>query len=480
MKNRRHRFWIRLNTGAALLFATVIVLMLNYLSYRHYHRVDRSAKQFYSLSSKTTGLLDTLEKPVEVTVFFQSENVLYEDIHNLLREYQFHTDQLNIQWVDPDRDIAQTEELAAKYDVKEYNVVVFDCENRTTYKRVDEIAQLNTSSGEAKITAFKGEQAFSSAILEVVQKTVPVVYFLTGHGEGNLDDFDPRVGFSGLAQLIERDNIEIRPLRLSVEKQIPTDCKALVALGITHSMSKTESDIIGTWIHQGGRLLVLANSRKTSGLESLLFNWGVLLRDDIVLEFDPSHTQTGREVVVAPEKTHPVTEKLNTVDVVFFLPRSVEPETTQSVSADRPRVTPLAFSSQKSWSESQPNQSPVQYDKNTADRLGPISIAVAVEKGAPAGRLDMQIRPSRMIVFGDSTFVSNKALPIGANQSLFMSSLNWLLDREQLMAIAPKAAEDIRLKLTRGDIRTLFWSVVLGIPLLAALPGVVLWIRRRK
>ena len=168
MKIRRHRLWKHLNNGTALLLAVVIVLMLNYLSYRHYHRADWSIKQFYSLSTKTIGLLETLETPVEVTVFFQSDNVLYEDIHNLLREYQFHTDKLNIQWVDPDRDIAQTEELAIKYQVTDYNVVVFDCAGRSTYKRIDEIAQLDTSSGVVKITAFKGEKAFSSAILKVV------------------------------------------------------------------------------------------------------------------------------------------------------------------------------------------------------------------------------------------------------------------------------------------------------------------------
>jgi len=479
MKIRRHRFWIRLNTGAALLFAAVIVLMLNYLSYRHYHRTDWSAKQFYSLSSKTTGLLDTLEKPVEVTVFFQPGNVLYEDIHNLLREYQFHTSQLNIQWVDPDRDIAQTEELAVKYQVSEPNVVVFSYDGRDMYKRADEIARIDTSRGDAKIVAFQGEQAFSSAIQEVVQKTVPVVYFLTGHGERDIENFDTRTGFSGLGQLVERDNVEVRKLELSLEKQIPDDCAALIIAGASQKMSKTEADLINVWLHRSGRLLVLADSRKESGLEPLLREWGVLLRNDIVL--DPARTLTGREVFVSAYTTHSVTKKLSTTAAIFHLPRSVEPDVAQSVSADRPSVTPLAFSSESSWSESQPEESPAQYDENTDDRRNPrgISMAVAVEKGAPAGRLDMQIRPTRMIVFGDSGFVSNGGLT-GGDASLFMSSLNWLLDREQLMAIAPKAVEDTRLKLTRDDIRTLFWSVVLGIPLLAALPGVVLWIRRRK
>jgi len=243
-------------------------------------------------------------------------------------------------------------------------------------------------------------------------------------------------------------------------------------------MSKAEADLINVWLRRSGRLLVLADSRKESGLEPLLREWGVLLRNDIVL--DPARTLTGREVFVSAYTTHPVTKKLSTTAAIFHLPRSVEPDVAQSASADRPNVTSLAFSSESSWSESQPEESPAQYDEN-ADRRDPrgISLAVAVEKGATAGRLDMQIRPTRMIVFGDSGFVSNGGLT-GGDTSLFMSSLNWLLDREQLMAIAPKAVEDTRLKLTRDDIQKLFWSVVLGIPLLTAFPGLILWIRRRK
>ncbi|MEI7851927.1 MAG: GldG family protein, partial [Kiritimatiellales bacterium] len=413
MKNRRHRLWITLNTGAALLLALAVAVMVNYLSFRHYYRIDWSRAQLYKLSSKTTSLLESLDKPVAVTVFFQPGNVLYEDIHNLLREYQFHSGRLNIQWVDPDRDISQTEELAVKYKVTEPNVVVFDCEGRSKYVRVDEIANIDASSGIERITVFKGEQAFSSAIQGVVQKTVPVVYFLTGHGERDITDFDRRTGFSGAAQLIERDNIEVRPLLLSTAKQIPADCGALIVAGASQSMSKSEADLIGVWLHRSGRLMVLSDAGQTSGLEKLLQEWGVQLRNDVVI--DPDRTLTGREVFAAAYNRHPITAKLGTTAAIFHMPRSVRQDDTQSktTSADRPKVTPLALSSKNSWAEAQPDQMPPKYDVGTDDLPGPVSMAVVVEKGDTAGLLDMQIRPSRLVVFGDSGFVSNSGLTGG-------------------------------------------------------------------
>ncbi len=479
IKNRRHRLWITLNSGIALLLALTVTLMVNYLSFRHYYRADLSRTKLYNLSSKTIGLLESLEKPVEITVFFQPGNVLYEEIHNLLREYQFHSSLLNIQWVDPDRDISQMEELAVKYQVSEPNVVVFNCESRSKYVRVDEIANIDASSGIERIKAFKGEQAFSSAILGVVQKTVPVVYFLTGHGERDITNFDRRIGFSGAAQLIERDNIAVKPLLLSTEKQIPADCAALIVAGASQEMSKTETDLIATWLRRSGRLLVLADAGKTSGLEKMLQEWGILLRNDVVI--DPDRTLTGREVFVSAYNKHPITAKLGNTAAIFHMPRSVETDVaqTKTTAADRPQVTPLAFSSKNSWAEAQPDQVPAKYDTGTDDLKGSISMAAAVEKGDTAGLLDMQIRPARLVVFGDSGFVSNGGLT-GGDTSLFMSSLNWLIDREQLMAISPKVMDDTRLKLTREKVRTLFWNIVGTIPALAALLGTAIWFLRRK
>ncbi|MBM4153138.1 MAG: hypothetical protein FJ220_06425, partial [Kiritimatiellaceae bacterium] len=459
MKNRKFlRLRMTFNAGTALFLALAILVMLNYLSFRHYYRKDLSQTQLYQLSSKTTGLLENLDLPIEITVFFQSEHVLYEDIYNLLREYQFHNNRLIINWVDPDRDLAQAEALLTKYQITDINVVVFDCEGRSKYVRADEIATIDASSGVDRITAFRGEQAFSSAILGVTQKTIPVVYFLTGHGERSITDFDKRNGFSGISTLIERDNTVVKPLLLSSEKQIPADCATLIIASATKSLAKTEVDLINIWLRRSGRLMILSDAGQISGLEKMLQEWGVRLQNDIVI--DPDRTKTGREVFVSAYGKHSITEKLDATAALFYTPRSIEPDNTltKSATADRPHVTPLAFSSKNSWAETQLDQSPAKYNRNTDDLSGPVSLAVAVEKGDTQGLLNIQIRPSRLVVFGDSTFVSNSGLT-GGDTSLFMSAINWLLDREELMAIDPKQVDDSRLQLPREKTRILAISI---------------------
>ena len=146
--------------------------------------------------------------------------------------------------------------------------------------------------------------------------------------------------------------------------------------------------------------------------------------------------------------------------------------------ADKPVVIPLALTSE-GWAEMNLNQSPPRFDVDV-DRRGPISIAVAVERGSFSA-IDMNLRPTRMVVIGDSDFVSNGALKTGAggNTDFFLSAVNWLLEREALMAIAPKAPVDVRLDMDEKRARQAFAFMVVALPGLVALFGIFVWIKRR-
>ena len=81
-------------------------------------------------------------------------------------------------------------------------------------------------------------------------------------------------------------------------------------------------------------------------------------------------------------------------------------------------------------------------------------------------------------MFGDSDFVANGAMT-GGNEDFFMSALNWLLEREELMGIASKPVEQNRLVLSRTELRMLFWVVVVILPGFIAMYGSLVWLRRR-
>ena len=68
---------------------------------------------------------------------------------------------------------------------------------------------------------------------------------------------------------------------------------------------------------------------------------------------------------------------------------------------------------------------------------------------------------------------------MGANADLFLNSVNWLLDREDLLSLSPKAMEDWRLVMDAAQLNRLFWIVVVALPGLAAALGAWATWRRR-
>jgi ABC-type uncharacterized transport system involved in gliding motility auxiliary subunit len=89
-------------------------------------------------------------------------------------------------------------------------------------------------------------------------------------------------------------------------------------------------------------------------------------------------------------------------------------------------------------------------------------------------------RPGRLVVFGDSDFASNGQLGSVGNPTLLLNALNWLVERENLLAIPAKKADQIQLNLTRRDLGTIYLIVLVALPLASLSAGVAVYLRRRR
>ena len=112
------------------------------------------------------------------------------------------------------------------------------------------------------------------------------------------------------------------------------------------------------------------------------------------------------------------------------------------------------------------------------DIAGPVPVAVAVERG-PVPGVHVQIRPTRLVVFGDSDFAANGGL-MGANADFFLGAVNWLLDRGEPLALEPLPFEELRLVLNAVQLRDLFWLAAVAGPGLVTLAGLWVGWRRRR
>ena len=85
----------------------------------------------------------------------------------------------------------------------------------------------------------------------------------------------------------------------------------------------------------------------------------------------------------------------------------------------------------------------------------------------------------RFVVVGTSRWVANGFLSFNGNRDLFMNMVNWLSSDEDLIAIRPKDPEDRRLNMNASQVTLMFWTSVIGIPVLMLFAGISVWWRRR-
>ncbi len=490
-RQRRRRIVTGLNVVVAVLLMTTAVILLNLLVSRFPYRFQLQTRAHHELSERTLGLLAGLEADVDIIAFLASESALYDEVRVLLREYAYAADglggvSLTLEVVDPRRDIARTRDLAHEYDVTAEDVIVFSCGGRRKYVEIHDLAKYEVELTEAgvarRMIGFTGEQAFSSAILSVTQERTPIIYFLGGHGERRIDDFSRQGGYSAIARTIRRDNMEVRSLQLAEAGGIPEDCAALIVAGPDKKLSEIEVSRIDDYLkNRHGRLMLLLDPSVDAGLATLMDEWGVGLGSGVAAGL----TLSGRELVIAQYGDHPITRSFENVTTMFYMPRPVVPTAPvrdgrlSQKEEDRARVSVLAATGDEGWIEHDLSQDPPRFDEGT-DSRGPVSVALAVEKG-PVG-VDVKIQPTRLVVVGDSYFVSNAAMRsgVGGNASFFLSALNWLIERESLLTVAPRPPAELRLEMNDQQWTHAFLLTVVMGPSAIVLLGICVWLKRRR
>lgn len=463
----------------AVLLVLVLVGMVNYLSFRHYVRWDWTKSRIFSLSEKTKNVLKGVKDQVRVVVFMTGTTPLFDQVKELLARYQAACPKLSVEFIDPERDPLRTRQLAQEFGVSVANTVVFAQRDRKKHVTSDQLAEYDYEGiqfGQApKIKAFKGEEQFTSAILQVTNPRVPKAYFTSGHGEHDPDDF----GADGLAQfkeLLKRDNWEVAKATLFAGT-VPEDCDVLVVAGPVAPFTDAEKEAIAKFLDKGGRLLVLLDpvlgrGQQPSGLEAMLLQRGVKVGNDLVLDperrlpfFDLS------AVFVNEFRSHPAAASLRGMALLLPVARSVSTANTEGVKS-----TTLFTTSTAGWGESDISAilARKEIDRDAQDTPGPVSLAVAAEPEKP------EKGSWRLAVVGDGDFLTNGYIGNAGNANLGANLVNWLGQKEESLGIAPRQPEQVNLVLSAGQLRGIMLVSLVGLPAIGIILGVGVWWRRRR
>src|SRR5881394_3437745 len=388
------RVRIGLNVVVQVMLILFLAAMVNSLAFKHYKRWDFSRDQKYALSDKTKRFLGTLKGKMRITVFFPPSTPIATDVQNLLTEYQYAgKGKVDIEHIDPERNLSRAKELFDKYKVvTDESLLVVDYDGRNKTVKASEMAEFDQSGmaiGEGpRVAAFKGEQAITSAMIDLVEGKKKILGYVTGHKEPALTEGTSPI--TVLKTFIENENIKFQELNLLDLDAIPADVKAVMIVGPQYDFSDREMKLLRDfWDKQGRILLLLDPAAKTPKLRGFLNELGVKVNDDRLMVF----LRTGIEELALTRDVQarflgdsPVTKRLADVRALFLGGTSSLTLEPDRVRAANIRVEPLIQAEKGYFAETDYNtddQAKLQADAKQNSNM-PLTIAAAVEKGGSA------------------------------------------------------------------------------------------------
>ncbi|MBW1709408.1 MAG: GldG family protein [Deltaproteobacteria bacterium] len=472
------------NTTIMIAVFVAILILANFFGLTNHRRFDVTASSKFTLATQTQRVIKELKQPVQVIGFFPEVANLRaakEAARNLLDEYRYFNRKLSYKFVDPDAKPG----LAKQYRVQYNGSLVFLSRERQ------------------KIVLIPNEQNFTGALLEVTGVKAKKVYFLSGHGERDINNVR-ETGYSVARMGLIRDLYKVDSLNLTLNPQVPQDCAVLVIAGPKKALPKAETEAILNYLKGNGKVLLLADPNPPAEVNEILATWGIAVGRGRIVD---------KIAYVSPDKTTPAVfrDKYPPVVVTAGLDTTYFPEASSVVLTKELKrvidsmkeqakgqekqpewplspaqygslvVLPAILTTESSWLETDSKEE--RFDKDT-DVQGPLALGILMIASAPLSeeapaKKQGEEKLTRIVILGDSDFASNQHIQNGGNGDLFLNSVNWLAEEEHLIYVRPKPFTFRRLVISKDASRFIRFSSVALLPFLLVVLSAIIWIRKR-
>ena len=438
-----------MNMGAVIALVVIAVVCVNYLAVRHNKTWDLTQEKANSLSDQTTKLLDGLNEDLKIKVFYrgtqsQDAKQALQPTLNMFKDYAARVKVENINaLVDETQAL---EYLRGQPDLRTAPIMAF-VEYRGKRIRVEDPVD------ESQLTA---------AVIRASRTENVTVYFVTGHGEHDLNARD-EAGLSELANALKEGSYKAEPLSLLEQKDVPADAGVVVIAGPATAYLEAEIEALRRFAKRGGNLLVAIDPGQRHGLANLTKPLGIEFTNTFVIA-PRAEIQGAGQGTILGRQFDPSSEITRNVQSSFTL--------HPLVSELKPAGDKLIETHEliKSLPVNVTVADPAHLDARSAPHASVLAMSA---KGAAEGGKNFEL-----IVFGDSDFLTNRGLYAGVNRDLVMNAFAKLSNQKDLLSIRPKLAKGTALTLTIAS----SWLIALGsfgMPLVMLIIAAVIWYRRR-
>jgi ABC-type uncharacterized transport system involved in gliding motility auxiliary subunit len=440
------------NTTILALAVIAILVVINFVGFRHHKTFDLTTEKLYTLSDQTRNIVGGLKQDLTVARFDKTPNTTFDD---MMTEYKALSPHFKYEAVDPQ----QKPEVAQEFGATHMGDVIVAYGVRKDHLDAAGRGQL-------------GEEDVTGAIVKVTSDKAKEVCFVTGHGERSLTD-GSQDGFKEVDAGLKKENYTTKTINLIADNGIPADCTVVVIAGPKTSFYPQEVAMLGKFLDGGGDALIMADPTTDPKLGDLFQAWNVDLGSNIVVDASGMGQLFGGGPIIPVVQdfgTSPITKGFQG-SVAFF------PLARTAAIADKaksiPQAVELLKTSERSFTipKLEPGQEKISFDAKT-DKIGPLSLGVSASR-------KVGDKEARLVVIGNSQFAANPWVSQQRNGDLFFNTIDWLSQDENLISIRPKSPTNRRVTMSEAQSAALHWMNLVFLPGLVIFSGAYIWWKRR-
>jgi ABC-type uncharacterized transport system involved in gliding motility auxiliary subunit len=469
LRGRTSRF------GANVVLYVVVFLgfigFFNFLANRYDHRFDLTSEGVYSLKPQTVKLLQSLQKPLKLIGIRQGSGE-DQQLEERLKLYAYYNpERVSYEMINP---------VSRPQVVKQLRM------------EAGQSIFISLGEQESRLTS-SSEQSITNAILKLVRGGERKIYYITGHGEPDIQGAGEE-GVQALGTALKDEQFNLEALNLSQKGSVPADAAAVILVAPEKELLKEERDLLIKYARDGGRLVLFHEvQQSTDDVRLIAREFGIEVGTDVVIEPE-LRLFTGPVLNVQPQvvnfKSHAVTADFSPrTPVVLVTASSVkQAPTAPSVGT----VSVLMETGEQAWGETnvQGLFDPVNPEVSFSaleDHKGPVplaavyehEVAASADNGGETAEPKFEKR-TRVVVFGDSDWIRNGSFRQFFNRDLVLAAVNWSSAEEGGLALEARSLDDGKPRSPIADdvVRNIFFTSFI-LPELFLLLGLAIWWQRR-
>ena len=466
----------RYGTAATLITVAVIalVILLNVtvgaLEDRFGLAIDASALKASRLSDQTVEILNDLNEDVRIYTVYQptTSSEIRIQVEEMLRAYAAKSSHVTWDNINPVSDPLRVNALSGGKSMAEGALIVTNAdESRVKAINMSEYYYTQTSVlTNTDVTVFSAESKITSGIRYVTHDDAGRVFFLQGHRE-----IDPNTYCRRLTDALDSNGYLVDTINLVTSEEKLTKGDVLIVVDPQVDMTADEYRILRDWLEDGGRMFMgVAWNIDMSNMNHFveLLEYYHLGFED-VSAVEESKNSTGNwiwgqlsNLVPNLDEEHPITAELEQPVVIPYS----RPLKTVDMRESGTYYTDLLTTSSAATT----------YYATGETVVGKRAVAMALQQNA-----DVPEDETRMVIIGSDIICTDTLANQSRNIDFCVSAVRWLINEDtSAVYVRSNVVDTSYLSIGTQDLWIVTALVVVVIPLLVAVIGLVVWIRRRR